>query len=570
MSFKISWDPDLINASNFPHVAALLESALSKGPRPDGVIGPILVDHLYLGDSPPHLHIKSIIDLDKTRFKAVFSMVYAGNASITLRTRVQANLLRTAVTSSSSSSPPGTTTAAAAPPPPPPISVLPSFLGALPSLAMPLQFTIHDFRLKGTVTLVVAKNRGAVLVFQDDPLQSIQISSSLDDLPSVSAKIKAEVEAEIRDVFRDSIPRVIYDLTCPEPTEPAPTVPPPSAAAPPNGFGSHPPNPTSSPPDDSNNNNNNDDDPLNFSALTPAAAAKIRGLARLNDTLSLAPPSLFDANALDALSYANYLNRRPRGDDPNVPHPDMLAMAAARDSLLSSSSSAPATPPSIASSAHDDDTSSVGSSDSTSAKPRKRRVISLRDMFTKRPGSPATSPALSTPSQSPVLTAPGSSSSSSSSTSHVPAMSLYQKNPEAAYALYNEQFRKTPRSPPSTTTKPKYTPPLAPQSQPPQHQHQHQAQPQSRPRVRYHHHHHQKHPHIERFHGPAGDTIPEAYATTVKHKEASQLNPILKKKHHGAPALVSAGPAAAQLAHLRSTSDTALGDTTHYFLARRD
>lgn len=194
MSFKFSWDPNLINSSNFKQIASVLEVSLSRGPKPKGVVGDISVEDLQLGDIPPRLHMIEISELKTDRFKGVFSMVYNGNASITLSTYVQANTLMSHYENS-------------------PQFSMPSFASSLSSLIMPLRFTIYDFRLSGIITLVVSKSKGVILVFQDDPLESIKISSSLDSLPGIATQVKSEIEQELRLVFRDSIPEMLYKLT---------------------------------------------------------------------------------------------------------------------------------------------------------------------------------------------------------------------------------------------------------------------------------------------------------------------------------------------------------------------
>lgn len=196
MSFKFSWNPNLINSTNFKQIAAVLEEGLKKGPKPEGVVGDVLVDDIQLGTIAPRLHMIEISKLETDQFKGVFSMVYEGDASITMHTRVEANSLISTCESA-------------------PLFALPRLNSSLISLPVPLQFTISDVRLSGVITLVVSKKKGVVLVFKDDPLESIKITTSMDSIPQAADRIKYEIEQEIRVVFRNSIPEMLYELTKP-------------------------------------------------------------------------------------------------------------------------------------------------------------------------------------------------------------------------------------------------------------------------------------------------------------------------------------------------------------------
>lgn len=89
MSFTFSWNPSLVDNSNFAQIKAAIDTALAKGPSPEGVAGPVVLQRLYLGDTPPSIHIQAVEDVASDRVKAVFAMQYAGNASIALRTCVK-------------------------------------------------------------------------------------------------------------------------------------------------------------------------------------------------------------------------------------------------------------------------------------------------------------------------------------------------------------------------------------------------------------------------------------------------------------------------------------------------
>lgn len=89
----------------------------------------------------------------------------------------------------------------------------PAFKKAASSLVLPLDFTISHVRLSGLVTLVVSKARGVIVVFQNDPLQSVKITSSLDFLPGASDMLKQEIEEELSLMFSDYIPEMLNKMS---------------------------------------------------------------------------------------------------------------------------------------------------------------------------------------------------------------------------------------------------------------------------------------------------------------------------------------------------------------------
>lgn len=92
MAFNFNWLP--LNTSNtstafYTNAKALLTAALNKSAKPPIIVDDIFVDDLHLGESAPDLEILEIGDIAEDRFRGIFRMNYAGDAFLTLRTKVQ-------------------------------------------------------------------------------------------------------------------------------------------------------------------------------------------------------------------------------------------------------------------------------------------------------------------------------------------------------------------------------------------------------------------------------------------------------------------------------------------------
>lgn len=121
-------------------------------------------------------------------------MSYSGDAFLTLKTRVQANPLNTYLV---------TRPAFASPLP----------LAAATPLTIPLQITLSDFKLSGFVILVFSKQKGITVVFRNDPLESLKVSSTFDSISFVRDFLQKEIEAQLRILFMDELPAIIHRLS---------------------------------------------------------------------------------------------------------------------------------------------------------------------------------------------------------------------------------------------------------------------------------------------------------------------------------------------------------------------
>ncbi|OJJ44110.1 hypothetical protein ASPZODRAFT_833769 [Penicilliopsis zonata CBS 506.65] len=194
MAFNFNWSPLMADAGFYTRAQDLLTAALNKSPKPPIIVDDIIVTELNLGSIPPELEILEIGDLAEDRFRGIFKMSYTGDAFLTLKTRVQANPLNTYLL---------TRPAFASPQP----------LAAATPLTIPLQITLSDFKLSGFVILVFSKQKGITVVFRNDPLESLKVSSTFDSIPFVRDFLQREIEAQLRILFMDELPAIIHRLS---------------------------------------------------------------------------------------------------------------------------------------------------------------------------------------------------------------------------------------------------------------------------------------------------------------------------------------------------------------------
>ncbi|KAJ5928138.1 hypothetical protein N7466_007094 [Penicillium verhagenii] len=194
MAFNFNWSPLMADAGFYTRAQELLTAALNKSPKPPIIVDDIIVTELNLGSMPPNLEILEIGDLAEDRFRGIFKMSYSGDAFLTLKTRVQANPLNTYLITR-------------------PSFASPKPLAAATPLTIPLQITLSDFKLSGFVILVFSKQKGITVVFRNDPLESLKVSSTFDSIPFVRDFLQKAIEAQLRILFMDELPAIIHRLS---------------------------------------------------------------------------------------------------------------------------------------------------------------------------------------------------------------------------------------------------------------------------------------------------------------------------------------------------------------------
>ena len=212
MAFNFNWSPLTADASFYTRAQELLTTALNKSPKPPIIVDDIIVNELNLGSVPPDLEILEIGDLAEDRFRGIFKMCYTGDAFLTLKTRVQACYFVSETTRGTSliclqANPLNTY-----------LSTRPSFaspepLAASSSLTIPLQITLSEIKLSAFIILVFSRQKGLTLVFRNDPLESLKVSSTFDAIPFVREYLQKEIEEQLRTLLMDQVPAIIHRLS---------------------------------------------------------------------------------------------------------------------------------------------------------------------------------------------------------------------------------------------------------------------------------------------------------------------------------------------------------------------
>lgn len=228
MAFNFNWSPLSTSSTSssafYDHAKSLLTAALNKSEKPPIIVDDILVDDLNLGGAAPDLEILEIGDIAEDRFRGIFRMSYDGDACLTLRTKVQVRY---------PSQPPlplspevilvGWLCGCAdrkikANPLNTYLSTTPSFtspdpVAASSPLTIPVQITLSHFKLSGFVILVFSKAKGITLVFRNDPLESLKVSSTFDSIPFIADYLQKEIERQVRRIFQEDLPVAVHRLS---------------------------------------------------------------------------------------------------------------------------------------------------------------------------------------------------------------------------------------------------------------------------------------------------------------------------------------------------------------------
>ncbi|WFC97480.1 ERMES complex subunit [Malassezia yamatoensis] len=197
MSFNFSWPT--FSGQFYEDAISTLNIALNRGPKPKVIAGDIQVNELHMGTVPPELEILEIGDLTRERFRGIFRLMYAGDAHIELSTQVQANPL-----AKPSAPRMGLFAAPAA---------QRGMLFAASPLIVPMRVKLSEMRLRAIVVLVVSRSKGVTLVFKNDPLESVRVSSTFDSVGVIQKYLQEEIEAQLREMFREDLPSIIHRLS---------------------------------------------------------------------------------------------------------------------------------------------------------------------------------------------------------------------------------------------------------------------------------------------------------------------------------------------------------------------
>jgi distribution and morphology protein 34 len=217
MAFNFNWSPLTTTSASssafYDHAKSLLTAALNKSAKPPIIVDDIFVDDLNLGASAPDLEILEIGDIAEDRFRGIFRMGYDGDAFLTLRTKVQVGLLvvlepaKCGALRHEQANPLNTYLSTT------PAFTSPDPLAASSPLTIPVQITLSQFKLSGFVILVFSKAKGITLVFRNDPLESLKVSSTFDSIPFIAEYLQEEIERQIRRIFQEDLPVAVHRLS---------------------------------------------------------------------------------------------------------------------------------------------------------------------------------------------------------------------------------------------------------------------------------------------------------------------------------------------------------------------
>ncbi|CUM64398.1 uncharacterized protein PRCAT00002001001 [Priceomyces carsonii] len=202
MSFKVNWD-SLETDSLTNWTKELLTDALNSGKRPPILASGIQIKDLNFGKVAPNFEILEIGELDKDRFRGIFKLTYSGDFHLTLHTKVQANPLK--IYSSNSLEREVNNDWE--------LFITPNFLMADDAFALPLDLKLSDIKINGIGIIVFSESKGLTLVFRNDPLDSIKVSSTFDTVQVLANFLQNQIESQIRDLFRETLPTILHQLS---------------------------------------------------------------------------------------------------------------------------------------------------------------------------------------------------------------------------------------------------------------------------------------------------------------------------------------------------------------------
>lgn len=200
MSFKVNWNSlETDNLSVW--TKELLTKALNSGKLPNILASEIQIKDLNFGKIAPNFEILEIGELGRDRFRGIFKINYEGDFHLTLHTKVQANPLNIYYHNSLEKELDGEH------------FITPNFLLLNEQFALPMDLKLSDIKISGIGIIVFSKAKGLTLVFRNDPLDSIKVSSTFDTVKVLATFLQKQIENQIRDLFRETLPTMIHQMS---------------------------------------------------------------------------------------------------------------------------------------------------------------------------------------------------------------------------------------------------------------------------------------------------------------------------------------------------------------------
>ncbi len=83
-----------------------------------------------------------------------------------------------------------------------------------------MQITLSEIKLSAFIIVVFSKQKGLTIVFRNDPLESLKVSSTFDSIQFVRDYLQRTIEGKLRDLMMDELPAIIHRLSlqlwCPD------------------------------------------------------------------------------------------------------------------------------------------------------------------------------------------------------------------------------------------------------------------------------------------------------------------------------------------------------------------
>ena len=256
-----------------------------------------------------------------------------------------------------------------------------------------MQITLSEIRLSAFIVLVFSRQKGLTLVFRNDPLESLKVSSTFDSIPFVRDYLQKEIDGQLRILLMDQLPAIIHRLSL-QLFVPGYQAEEDSELAKAKAISEEPAiDPFASPPLDPVDSSGNLVNPSEVASFSLDSSAETHSLFSQKNLLRLATLndshrtlSLFTPNIRDAVFRA-WTGPSERGDHLNIHSP--LPPALSRSHSYAASTATTYTFPDNASQSARSQFStsglSMGSARHTkphSNRKRKKRVVNLRTKST--------------------------------------------------------------------------------------------------------------------------------------------------------------------------------------------
>ena len=196
MSFRLNWNA--IEKDSFAaYTRELLEEALNSGKRPSILSDGIRIVDLNFGTMAPNFQILEIGDLGVDKFRGIFNFKYYGDASITVKTKISASLLKNYNNNIDDEF----------------SFIKPNFIVSDCDFDIPLNLTLSNFKMSSIIIIVFSKSKGLTLVFKNDPLENIDVNSTFDKITPIANFLQKKIESQISDLFKEFLPSLLYKFS---------------------------------------------------------------------------------------------------------------------------------------------------------------------------------------------------------------------------------------------------------------------------------------------------------------------------------------------------------------------